>query len=510
MAMYVRCLKGRRHQSLYSAATTAHRTSSAAVFFASFAVSLFVFVHFLNFVGSPMSDTKSPMAKVNNRKIGYITIEKIVQKLDPLFATWDAENSMVMTWLVNSAVFELNLKSGDISQGGNSMTQYLHSLKRIWQDVDLFDSYKWKSANDQKHYRKIVEDGHGHIYKFLASLNVEFDEVRGRILGNTSLPSINDVFSDVYGEQSCKNVMIGKKPIDLVESSALVTEQTAMKTSGERNSLLHTLNTNVGDSNFFSKEQIDQILKLLKTTSSSSNPIVSLAQPSNSPQALSCMSSSPWIIDSRASDHMTSSSSLFASYSLYNAMEKSASSMDSGETIGCARMIGGLYCFVEVSASHKQVQRLSSLTSLYQQDVENAFLNGELEEEVFTDLPPRFKVDPEINKVFKLKRTLYDLKQSSKAWFKRFDKAVTCNGFNQNQVNHTMFYKHKGNDKVVVLIVYVDDIILIDNDEIVLTFMKKKLADYFQIKDLETSKAWSLLGPKVAFLSTKGSIFLIC
>ena len=115
------------------------------------------------------------------------------------------------------------------------MTQYLHSLKRIWQDVDLFDSYKWKSANDQKHYRKIVEDGHGHIYKFLASLNVEFDEVRGRILGNTSLPSINDVFSDVYGEQSCKNVMIGKKPIDLVERSTLVTKQTAMKTSGHSN-----------------------------------------------------------------------------------------------------------------------------------------------------------------------------------------------------------------------------------------------------------------------------------
>ena len=125
-----------------------------------------------------------------------------------------------------SQVFELNLKLGDIHQGGNSVTQYLHSLKRIWQDLD---SYKWKSANDQKHYRKIVEDGR--IYKFLTSLNVEFDEVKGRILGKTFLPSINDVVSDVYKEENCKNVMIGKKPIDLVESSILVIEQTAMKAS---------------------------------------------------------------------------------------------------------------------------------------------------------------------------------------------------------------------------------------------------------------------------------------
>ena len=65
--------------------------------------------------------------------------------------------------------------------------------------------------------------------------------------------------------------------------------------------------------NLFSKEQIDQILKLLKTTSSS-NPSVFLAQSGKFPQALSYINSSPWIIDSGASDHMTSSFSFFASY----------------------------------------------------------------------------------------------------------------------------------------------------------------------------------------------------
>ena len=130
-------------------------------------------------------------------------------------------------------MFELNLKLSDIRQGGNSVIQYFHSLKRMWQELDLFDTYEWKSTDDQKHYRKIVEDGR--IYKFLVGLNVEFDEVRGRILGKSNLPNINDVFSEVRREESCRNVMIGKKAINPVESSILVIENTAMKASDQSN-----------------------------------------------------------------------------------------------------------------------------------------------------------------------------------------------------------------------------------------------------------------------------------
>ena len=205
------------------------------------------------------------------------------------------------------------------------MTQYFHLLKNIWQEFHLLDSYEWKSTNVRKHYRKIVQNNR--IYKFLAGLNVEFYEVRGRILGKITLPSINDVFSEVYKEESCKNVIIEKKPIDSVESSTLVTKQTAMKPliiptrhmkslksdvaiainpdihmkhvesfmenlqigkvlNKGKNSHLHTSNANVGDSNLFNKEKIDQILKPLKTTSPSGNPSVSLAQSGNFPQSL--------------------------------------------------------------------------------------------------------------------------------------------------------------------------------------------------------------------------------
>ena len=66
----------------------------------------------------------------------------------------------------------------------------------------------------------------------------------------------------------------------------------------------------------FSKEQMDHLFKLLKSNSLSSIPCIALAQTSSNPNALSCsLNFAPGIIDSGASDHMTSSSSLFSNYS---------------------------------------------------------------------------------------------------------------------------------------------------------------------------------------------------
>ena len=186
--------------------------------------------------------------------MGYLTGEKKAPAVDdPAHVTWDAENSMVMTWLVNSMeedissnymcyptaqelwenvnqmyfdlenqsqIFELILKLGEMRQGEHNVTKYFNSLKRIWQDLDLFNTYEWKSPEDAQHHKKTVEDGR--IFKFLAGLNVEFDEVRGRIIGRQPLPSIGDVFSEVRREESRRNVMLGKKGTGVAEGSALV------------------------------------------------------------------------------------------------------------------------------------------------------------------------------------------------------------------------------------------------------------------------------------------------
>ena len=79
---------------------------------------------------------------------------------------------------------------------------------------------------------------------------------------------------------------------------------------------------------------------------------------------------------------------------------------------------------------------------LQQLDVKNAFLNGDLEEEVFMDLPLGFEEKFGEKKVCRLKKSLYGLKQSLRAWFDRFAKVVKLQGYVQSQADHTMFYKH--------------------------------------------------------------------
>ncbi|RVW25921.1 Retrovirus-related Pol polyprotein from transposon RE1 [Vitis vinifera] len=101
---------------------------------------------------------------------------------------------------------------------------------------------------------------------------------------------------------------------------------------------------------------------------------------------------------------------------------------------------------------------------LQQLDIKNAFLNGDLEEEVYMEIPPGFEESMAKNQVCKLQKSLYGLKQSPRAWFDRFTKAVLKLGYKQGQADHTLFVKKSHAGKLAILIVYVDDIILSGND----------------------------------------------
>ncbi|XP_024313242.1 uncharacterized protein LOC106865836 isoform X1 [Brachypodium distachyon] len=144
--------------------------------------------------------------------------------------------------------------------------------------------------------------------------------------------------------------------------------------------------------------------------------------------------------------------------------------------------------------------------NIYQMDVENAFLHGDLQEEVYMHIPPGFETSQTIGKVLRLHRSLYGLKQSPHAWFDRFRKAMLKRGYPQSNADHTLFYKHT-EDKVAILIVYVDDIVITGNDTKEISNLKHRLAQEFEVKDLghlryflgiEVSK-----GPKGIFISQR-------
>ncbi|RVW42410.1 Retrovirus-related Pol polyprotein from transposon RE1 [Vitis vinifera] len=134
--------------------------------------------------------------------------------------------------------------------------------------------------------------------------------------------------------------------------------------------------------------------------------------------------------------------------------------------------------------------------SLHQLDVKNAFLNGDLEEEVYMDIPAGLETTSNFNKVCRLRKSLYGLKQSPRAWFERFTKVVKRYGFVQCQSDHTLFVKHFPEGKLAIIIVYVDDIILTGDHEEKIDLLKKLLTKEFEIKDLGNLKYF--LGMEIA------------
>ncbi|CAJ2663478.1 unnamed protein product [Trifolium pratense] len=142
--------------------------------------------------------------------------------------------------------------------------------------------------------------------------------------------------------------------------------------------------------------------------------------------------------------------------------------------------------------------------NLQQFDVKNAFLHGELEEEIYMDVPPGYREDIAANTVCKLKKALYGLKQSPRAWFGRFTKVMVGLGFKQSQGDHTLFVKHSKSGGVTVLLVYVDDIIVTGDNEEEQQMLSQHLAKEFEIKTLGKLKYF--LGIEVAH--SKKGIFI--
>ena len=90
---------------------------------------------------------------------------------------------------------------------------------------------------------------------------------------------------------------------------------------------------------------------------------------------------------------------------------------------------------------------------LLQYDVKNAFLHGDLDEEIYMNIPLGFEGNTG-NKMCKLKKALYGLKQPPRAWFGRFAKVMKVFGYKQSQGDHTLFIKHSVAGGVTALLVY--------------------------------------------------------
>lgn len=178
---------------------------------------------------------------IGRGKREYLSEKMVVPKeTDARYPTWEAENSMIMSWLLGSMnpdvsnifmlyntaaeiwkatkemyskrdniseLYELEAQLKEMRQGDQTVSKFFGNLSQIWQQIDALESYQWTCTNDD-HLFKTIKDTR-RVFGFLSGLHKDLDAVRGRILGTKPLPSINTVFSEVRQEESRLKVMMG-------------------------------------------------------------------------------------------------------------------------------------------------------------------------------------------------------------------------------------------------------------------------------------------------------------
>ncbi|GJR95427.1 retrovirus-related pol polyprotein from transposon TNT 1-94 [Tanacetum coccineum] len=117
---------------------------------------------------------------------------------------------------------------------------------------------------------------------------------------------------------------------------------------------------------------------------------------------------------------------------------------------------------------------------IYQMDVKTAFLNGDLQEEVFVSQPEGFEDQENPTHVYRLKKALYGLKQAPRAWYDTLSKFLLANNFFKGAVDPTLFTRKSGKHILLVQI-YVDDIIFASTDHNACNIFSKEMSSKFQM-----------------------------
>uniref|UniRef100_A0A2N9FWZ4 Leucine-rich repeat-containing N-terminal plant-type domain-containing protein n=1 Tax=Fagus sylvatica TaxID=28930 RepID=A0A2N9FWZ4_FAGSY len=149
---------------------------------------------------------------------------------------------------------------------------------------------------------------------------------------------------------------------------------------------------------------------------------------------------------------------------------------------------------IDYEETFASVTRLTSVRSLlavatvrhwplFQMDVKNAFLNGDLLEEVYMQPPPGY-LDSQ-NQVCHLRRALYGLKQAPRAWFAKFSYVVAQQGFTPSSYDLALFIRHTSTG-ITLILLYVDGMIIIGDDTAGIRDLQKFLSQHFEMKDLGT------------------------
>lgn len=112
------------------------------------------------------------------------------------------------------------------------------------------------------------------------------------------------------------------------------------------------------------------------------------------------------------------------------------------------------------------------------------FLHGILEEDVYIQQPKSYKVEGDEDKVCKLHKPLYGLKQALRAWFSRIEDYFIKEGFVKSQNEETLFLKTNNQGNILFVSIYVDDLIYIRDDTVMMSHFKLYMQKEFDMTNL--------------------------
>ena len=120
---------------------------------------------------------------------------------------------------------------------------------------------------------------------------------------------------------------------------------------------------------------------------------------------------------------------------------------------------------------------------IHQVDIKTAFLNGELEEEVYVTQPPGFD-NGNPNIVCRLRKALYGLKQAPRAWHKTLNEKLLSMGYEVCKSDAGVYIKRHEDGELSYMLVYVDDLLIVAMGAEEIEWVKKELLASFKIHDL--------------------------
>ncbi|GJV31428.1 RmlC-like cupins superfamily protein [Tanacetum coccineum] len=153
---------------------------------------------------------------------------------------------------------------------------------------------------------------------------------------------------------------------------------------------------------------------------------------------------------------------------------------------------------------------------IVQMDVSNAFLHGDLLEEVYMQIPlgyvgkgePVQNVKSQSTQVCKLKKSLYGLKQAPRQWFSKLSSALVSFGFQQSKADYSLFTKKEG-ESFTAILVYVDDLMITEvtkADSGLFISQKKYTLELLKEAGVMTSKPYKLpMDPNLKLQAEMGS-----